>query len=61
MHLDREIDELARAANGPEFAEGLRAFFEKRPADFTAGERSRTADLAAPIAHRPSPIASLDH
>lgn len=34
-HLDREIDELARAANGPEFAEGLRAFFEKRPPVFT--------------------------
>ena len=47
VHLDREIDELARAANGPEFAEGLRAFFEKRPADF--------------IAHRPLPIARLDH
>lgn len=29
-HLDREIDQLTRAANGPEFAEGLRAFFEKR-------------------------------
>jgi 2-(1,2-epoxy-1,2-dihydrophenyl)acetyl-CoA isomerase len=33
-HLDREIDELTRAANGPEFAEGLRAFFEKRPPVF---------------------------
>lgn len=29
-HLDREIDQLSRAANGPEFAEGLRAFLEKR-------------------------------
>ena len=35
VHLDREIDELSRAANGPEFAEGLRAFFEKRPPVFT--------------------------
>ncbi len=28
-HLDREIDELARVADGPDFAEGLTAFFEK--------------------------------
>lgn len=35
-HLDREIDELSRAANGPEFAEGLRAFFEKRAPVFPA-------------------------
>lgn len=33
-HLDREIDQLSRAANGPEFAEGLRAFFEKRAPAF---------------------------
>jgi 2-(1,2-epoxy-1,2-dihydrophenyl)acetyl-CoA isomerase len=33
-HLDREIQELARAADGPEFAQGLAAFFEKRPATF---------------------------
>ena len=42
-HLDREIDELARAANGPEFAEGLRAFFEKRPPVFGAVERVASA------------------
>jgi 2-(1,2-epoxy-1,2-dihydrophenyl)acetyl-CoA isomerase len=30
-HLDRELDELARIADGPEFAEGLSAFFAKRP------------------------------
>lgn len=35
-HLDREIDELSRAANGPEFAEGIRAFFEKRAPVFSA-------------------------
>jgi 2-(1,2-epoxy-1,2-dihydrophenyl)acetyl-CoA isomerase len=29
-HLDRELQELARVADGPEFAEGLAAFFEKR-------------------------------
>ena len=34
-HLDRELDELTRVADGPEFAEGLRAFFEKRPAAFS--------------------------
>ena len=33
-HLDREIQELARVADGPEFAQGLAAFFEKRPATF---------------------------
>ena len=31
-HLDRELQELTRVADGPEFAEGLAAFFEKRPA-----------------------------
>lgn len=41
-HLDREIDELSRAANGPEFAEGLRAFFEKRAPSFSAHERSES-------------------
>lgn len=33
-HLDRELRELSRIADGPEFAQGLRAFFEKRPARF---------------------------
>ena len=33
-HLDREIQELARVADGPEFAEGLAAFFGKRPPAF---------------------------
>lgn len=37
VHLDRELDELARIANGSDFAEGLAAFFEKRPPKF--GER----------------------
>ena len=36
-HLDREIQELARVADGPEFGEGLAAFFDKRPPHF-AGE-----------------------
>jgi len=33
-HLDREIQELARIADGPEFAEGLAAFFDKRAPTF---------------------------
>jgi 2-(1,2-epoxy-1,2-dihydrophenyl)acetyl-CoA isomerase len=30
QHLDRELDELARIADSPSFAEGLSAFVEKR-------------------------------
>jgi 2-(1,2-epoxy-1,2-dihydrophenyl)acetyl-CoA isomerase len=30
VHLDRELDNLARIANGLNFAEGIDAFFEKR-------------------------------
>ena len=33
-HLDRELVELARVADGAEFARGLDAFFAKRPAQF---------------------------
>jgi 2-(1,2-epoxy-1,2-dihydrophenyl)acetyl-CoA isomerase len=33
-HLDREIEELTRAADSPEFSHGLAAFFEKRPPTF---------------------------
>lgn len=40
--LDREIDQLSRAANGDEFAEGLRAFFEKRSPVFTAVDKRET-------------------
>jgi 2-(1,2-epoxy-1,2-dihydrophenyl)acetyl-CoA isomerase len=36
-HLDREIEALARIANGQEFLEGLNAFFEKRPPRFAKG------------------------
>jgi 2-(1,2-epoxy-1,2-dihydrophenyl)acetyl-CoA isomerase len=32
LHLDRELQELTRAADGPEVAEGLAAFTEKRSA-----------------------------
>jgi 2-(1,2-epoxy-1,2-dihydrophenyl)acetyl-CoA isomerase len=33
-HLDRELDELARVADGPDFAEGIAAFFGKRAPRF---------------------------
>jgi 2-(1,2-epoxy-1,2-dihydrophenyl)acetyl-CoA isomerase len=36
VHLDRELQELARAADSPEFAEGIAAFFDKREAAFHA-------------------------
>ena len=36
VHLDREIDELARIADGDNFAEGIGAFFEKRAPKFGA-------------------------
>jgi enoyl-CoA hydratase/carnithine racemase len=33
-HLDAELDELVRIADGSNFSEGLKAFFEKRRALF---------------------------
>jgi 2-(1,2-epoxy-1,2-dihydrophenyl)acetyl-CoA isomerase len=33
-HLDRELTELARVADGPDFSEGIAAFFEKRSPRF---------------------------
>jgi 2-(1,2-epoxy-1,2-dihydrophenyl)acetyl-CoA isomerase len=36
-HLDRELDQLTRIADGAEFAEGLNSFFEKRAARFSRG------------------------
>jgi 2-(1,2-epoxy-1,2-dihydrophenyl)acetyl-CoA isomerase len=38
VHLDQELVELARIASGPDFAEGIAAFFAKRPPRF--GHRS---------------------
>jgi 2-(1,2-epoxy-1,2-dihydrophenyl)acetyl-CoA isomerase len=35
FHLEQELQQLARAADGPEFAEGLRAFLEKKQPDFS--------------------------
>ncbi|MFL6248023.1 MAG: enoyl-CoA hydratase/isomerase family protein, partial [Thermoanaerobaculia bacterium] len=34
IHLDRELEQLTRIANGSNFAEGIDAFFAKRPARF---------------------------
>jgi 2-(1,2-epoxy-1,2-dihydrophenyl)acetyl-CoA isomerase len=34
LHLDRELDHLARIANGSNFAEGLDAFFARRVPEF---------------------------
>lgn len=37
VHLDRELTELARIADGKDFAEGLAAFFARRPPAFGGG------------------------
>jgi 2-(1,2-epoxy-1,2-dihydrophenyl)acetyl-CoA isomerase len=39
FHLDREIEALARIADGADFAEGIASFFEKREAVFAGGKR----------------------
>ena len=36
VHLDRELEQLARIADGDNFSEGIDAFFEKRAAKFGA-------------------------
>ncbi len=38
FHLDQELDQLTRIADTPDFAEGIRAFFEKRAPDFPSGK-----------------------
>jgi len=37
VHLDREIERLARSADGAEFEEGIESFFAKRPPQFGKG------------------------
>jgi 2-(1,2-epoxy-1,2-dihydrophenyl)acetyl-CoA isomerase len=46
VHLDRELENLARIANGPAFAEGLAAFFEKRPPAFHTDEAKSSTETA---------------
>jgi 2-(1,2-epoxy-1,2-dihydrophenyl)acetyl-CoA isomerase len=41
VHLDREIEQLARIADGDAFAEGLDAFFEKRAPEFPLPQSGR--------------------
>jgi 2-(1,2-epoxy-1,2-dihydrophenyl)acetyl-CoA isomerase len=50
-HLEQEIVQLARAADGPEFAEGLRAFLTKERPDFHAGPvpSEREERVEAPV------------
>jgi 2-(1,2-epoxy-1,2-dihydrophenyl)acetyl-CoA isomerase len=52
-HLEQEIVQLARAADGPEFAEGLRAFLTKERPDFQAGQ-ALSAAADASEGRRPS-------
>ncbi|HVX38565.1 MAG TPA: enoyl-CoA hydratase-related protein [Gemmatimonadaceae bacterium] len=40
FHMDRELEELTRIADGPDFAEGIRAFLEKREPVFGAAAGS---------------------
>ncbi len=46
VHLDRELENLARITNGAAFAEGLAAFFEKRQPDFQAAVAKSAAEMA---------------
>jgi 2-(1,2-epoxy-1,2-dihydrophenyl)acetyl-CoA isomerase len=39
VHLDRELDNLSRIADGTEFAEGLEGFFAKRSPKFSRTQR----------------------
>jgi enoyl-CoA hydratase/carnithine racemase len=36
-HLDQELENLVRVADGSNFAEGIESFFAKRPARFSGG------------------------
>ena len=50
FHLDEELQQLARIADGAEFAEGLAAFFEKRqPAFAPSAVNQEIPDRGAPL------------
>ncbi|MDO8834002.1 MAG: enoyl-CoA hydratase-related protein [Vicinamibacterales bacterium] len=44
FHLDQELEQLARIADTPDFAEGLAAFFAKRPPRFGAARTDTGKD-----------------
>ena len=56
VHLDHELESLARIADGAEFAEGLDSFFAKRPPRFASRARTvRKVDRSARILDRSGP------
>lgn len=62
-HLDQELENLARIADGPDFAEGLGAFFEKREADFRESAEPGTvgAGPRGPLAPEPRTVGAGPH
>ncbi|MBK9031309.1 MAG: enoyl-CoA hydratase/isomerase family protein [Myxococcales bacterium] len=48
VHLDRELEELVRIADGADFAEGLDAFFAKRAPEFPGPDLTPPAPPPAP-------------
>jgi 2-(1,2-epoxy-1,2-dihydrophenyl)acetyl-CoA isomerase len=51
-HLDRELQELARAADGAEVSEGIAAFFGKRAPRFSTTDTTVAAVAATPVAEK---------
>jgi hypothetical protein len=50
VHLDRELENLARSADGTEFAEGIESFFAKRPPRFERSVAAGTRETGKPHA-----------
>jgi 2-(1,2-epoxy-1,2-dihydrophenyl)acetyl-CoA isomerase len=55
-HLDQELENLARIADGPDFSEGLAAFFDRREAAFRETSETGTDPIPrrAASSHTPS-------